>query len=221
MATTDTSLIVAGGWGPDMKKAPVEVMDLQTLYWTTRQSASLPSFLYQASTTICEGRLYIGGGYGSNGATKSVVMCEVKDLLQSISDPRSSLSVWKEVAPLPVVLSSLVTFQGQLLAVGGTHGQDADTTTEVMQYDVTTGSWKVISHMRVQRRYSLAAVLPNNTLKWFVVETHLTDLQPPLKYLLLIRLAKFAKRFVSASDYKVLCSFKISSDCGFYLEAVL
>ena len=174
VATTNTSLIVAGGFGPDKKKAPVEVMDTQTLQWST--VASLPYPLWAATTAICGDRLYIGGGFGggfgTSGATKSVVMCEVKDLLQSQRQSlatRPSLStsppVWRQVAPLPVVLSSLVTFQGQLLAVGGgTTYKNTDSTSEVMQYNATTNSWNVISQIKVKRQYCHAAVLPNNTL---------------------------------------------------------
>ena len=167
VATTNTSLIVAGGWGPDVKEIEVEVMDTQTLQWST--VASLPLPLSLATATICGGRLYLGGGYSSGGvSTKSVLECEVKDLLQS--QPPSLASriglswrpqLWREVAPLPVTQSSLVTFQGHLLAIGG---RGADPTSEVREYDTATNSWNVISQMRVQRSRSLAVVLPNNTL---------------------------------------------------------
>ena len=129
--TIDTSLIVAGGFGPDEERAPVEVMDTQTLQWST--VASLPHSLWDATATICGDRLYLGGGFSTSGATKSVLMCEVKDLLQSQPQSQAtraghseSCQVWKEVAPLPVTLSSLVTFQGHLLA-------DAGYTSEVRQ----------------------------------------------------------------------------------------
>ena len=80
VTTTNTSLIVAGGAGPDEKKAPVEVMDIQTLQWST--VASLPLPFSNATATICGDRLYIGGGVSTGwNATESVVMCEVKDLL--------------------------------------------------------------------------------------------------------------------------------------------
>ena len=165
--TIDTSLIVAGGFGPDQEKAPVEVMDTQTLQWST--VASRPHLLWQATVTICGDRLYLGGGFDTgSGATKSVLMCEVNDLLQSKPQSRAtraghseSCQVWKEVAPLPVARSSLVTFQGHLLAVGG-YGV-AGYTSEVRQYDAATNSWSVISQMRVKRCQSLAVVLPNNT----------------------------------------------------------
>ena len=164
--TIDISLIVAGGSGPYKEKAPVEVMDTQTLQWST--VASLPHPLMQATATICGDRLYLGGGFGTGEETKSVLMCEVKDLLQSKPQSRAtraghseSCQVWKEVAPLPVTRSSLVTFQDHLLAVGG--DGDVGYTSEVRQYDAATNSWSVISQMRVKRCQSLAVVLPNNT----------------------------------------------------------
>ena len=164
--TIDTSLIVAGGWGSDKRKVQVEVMDTQTLQWST--VASLPHPLRNATATICGDRLYLGGGFDTGRASKSVLMCEVKDLLQSKPQSRAtraghseSCQVWKVVAPLPVTVSSLVTFQGHLLTVGG-YG-DAGNTSEVRQYDAATNSWSVISQMRVKRWQSLAVVLPNNT----------------------------------------------------------
>ena len=167
VATNNTSLIVAGGWGTDVKETEVEVMDTQTLQWSTVTSLPLP--LSQATATICGDRLYLGGGFSSDlEATKSVLECEVKDLLQS--QPPSLASriglsrrpqVWREVAPLPVILSSLVTFQGHLLAVGG---RGSGYTSEVREYDAATNSWNVISQMRMQRFRSLAVALPNNTL---------------------------------------------------------
>ena len=167
VATTNTSLIVAGGWEADgSMKTEVEVMDTQTPQWST--VASLPHSLSHATATICGDRLYLGGGFSSGGATKSVLECEVKDILQSQPPSQASRiglsrrpQVWREVVPLPVTLSSLVTFQGHLLAVGG---GVADYTSEVKEYDAATNSWNVISQMRVQRYRSLAVVLPNNIL---------------------------------------------------------
>ena len=168
VATTNTSLIVAGGQGAGVKKTEVEVMDTQTLQWST--VASLPLPLFHATAIICGDRLYLGGGVSSVGeATKSVLECEVKDLQPPSQASRIGLSrrpqVWRKVAPLPMIQSSLVTFQGHLLAVGGTvGGTEAGSTSEVREYDAATNSWNVISQMRVQRSSSLAVVLPNNTL---------------------------------------------------------
>ena len=134
VATTNASLIVAGGW----EKREVEAMDAQTLQWST--VATLPHPLSEATATVCGGRLYLAGGFSTAAvATKSVLECEVKDLLKS--QPLSLASriglskrsqVWREVAPLPVKHSSLVTFQGRLLAVGGITAE-ADSTSEVRE----------------------------------------------------------------------------------------
>ena len=165
VVTTDTSLIVAGGRGPDLGKVPVEVMDTKTLRWST--VASLPHPRSQTTATICGGRMYIGGGLTGN--SKSVLMCEVSDLLQSAttqpqSPPRRSRAsqVWREIAELPVKQSSLITLRGQLLAIGGSVTIPGDGTSEVRQYDVITNSWNVISHMTTKRHQCFAAVLPND-----------------------------------------------------------
>ena len=173
VTTTITYLIVAGGWKDNVgfeKRSQVEVMETLTLKWFT--VASLPHPVSSAVATICGDRLYLGGGFSAVGLTKSVVMCEVRDLLQSRPHSlanrlglSSSTPVWKEVVSIPVLCSSLVTFQGQLLAVGGsTTGRAADSTSEVWQYDATTDSWNVIGQMRLKRDSVLVAALPNNKL---------------------------------------------------------
>ena len=87
VATPNTSLIVAGGWKGYTEK--VTVVDIPSLHWAT--VASLPRPLFEATVAICGDRLYFGGGANSCGWNKWVVMCEVKDLLQSNNDPRQSL----------------------------------------------------------------------------------------------------------------------------------
>ena len=164
VVTTDTSLIVAGGWGPDKEKAPVEVMDTKTLRWST--VASLPHPRQQATATICGGRMYIGGGWSTSGATKSVLMCEVSDLQSATTQPQSltdTSQVWREIAVLQHISSPLITLRGQLLAIGGTVTESGEgETSEVRQYDVITNSWNVISHMTKTQHQCFAAVLPND-----------------------------------------------------------
>ena len=162
VVTTDISLIVAGGWGPDRDKAPVEVMDTKTLRWST--VASLPHPRSQAIATICGGRMYIGGGsLDHSNWTKSVLMCEVSDLLQSPPGRSRASQVWREIAELQHISSSLITLRGQLLAIGGCVTVSGEgETSEVRQYDVITNSWKVISHMTKTRHQCFAAVLTND-----------------------------------------------------------
>ena len=179
---TSTSLIVAGGHIPDVERALVEVMDTETLHWST--AASLPHPRHQATAVISGDRLYIrlymAGGFEESGETKSVLTCSVSELLQSTASQHQLLgarqakafgaqpsaesrSVWHEVAPLPVYLSSPVIFHGRLLAVGGCDSH-RNATTSVQEYDSATNSWKVISDMKNKRDQCFTAVLPDNTL---------------------------------------------------------
>ena len=113
----------------------------------------------------------LGGGFRDpgHGSAKLVLVCEVRDLLQSATpQPQTPACayyhshVWREIAELPVVRSSFTAFQGQLLALGGWSKDDC-ATSEVRQYDATTNSWSVISHMHMKRRRSFAAVLSSLT----------------------------------------------------------
>ena len=174
VATTDSALIVAGGFSSEKHLVAVEVMDTSTAHWT--EVASLPHPLQQAVANICGSRIYIGGGIigGKRRGTKSVMKCELEILLQTDCAQSSarlhrSHSVgsraWTSVASLPVRMFSLVALRDQLLAIGGCiNGFPDDTTSDVYQYNVVTNSWKVISRMKVKRFRCFAAVLADETL---------------------------------------------------------
>ena len=75
------SLIVAGGRGGDFKPLhTVEVMDNETLQWST--ASSLPFALTYASATICQDRIYLLG-YDMSNEPRSLLACSMADLLQS------------------------------------------------------------------------------------------------------------------------------------------
>ena len=120
------SLVVAGGGGWFYKplQQMVEVMDTETLQWST--ASSLPFALRYASATICQECIYLLG-YNMSNEPRSVLACSMADLLQSCR-PQSlgarlkSLNlqeVWHRVADLPACSCSCATLCGKLLAVGG------------------------------------------------------------------------------------------------------
>jgi len=151
------SLIVAGGRGENYTLLDaVEVMDTETLQWST--ASSLPFTLVYASGTISQDHVYLMG-YEMSEAPKSVLSCSVADLLQT----KDAATVWHRVADLPVHHASCATLSGKLLAVGG-KDDSKNHTTAIHQYFPATNSWEAVSHMYNGRSSPLVAVLPSNEL---------------------------------------------------------
>ena len=166
--TTEQALVVAGGLdGGDL--ATVEVMNISTKQWTT--VSPLPQKQYGLLGTVCGDTLYLAGGSRDWTPSKSVFACSLPDLLTSPNSLgsiiRQALSqrqnVWKEVSSLPVVGSTLASFNGHLLAIGGSDGSRNDTS-DVYRYDPHTDSWNVVSQMKIKRSWCLAVTLPEDHL---------------------------------------------------------
>ena len=174
--TTKQALVVAGGVGAGGYLDTVEVMDTDTKVWT--KVASLPEKRNSLTAAILGDRLYLAGGYPRS---KSIFTCFLPDLLppdtlgsrlqrQTLSP---SQNVWKKVSSLPVTDSTLVSFGGHLLAVGGAIDDDKPTS-NVYRYDSHADSWTVASQMKKKRYFCLAAALGEDRL--FVVGGYTTKL---------------------------------------------
>ena len=168
--TTEQSLVVAGGEGSGGFLDIVEVMNIYTKKWTT--VCPLPQKKTQLLATVCGDTLYIAGGFDrGNKPSKSVFACSLTDPLTSSNSLGSKIrqtfsqsqNVWKQISSLPVVLSTLTSFNGQLLAIGG-RDNSGNSTTNVYRYDSHTNSWNVISQMKDKRSYCLAVNLHEDHL---------------------------------------------------------
>ena len=170
------SLVVAGGEGEGGKElSTVEVMDTETLQWST--ASSLPHLLSQATATLCGDQVYMLGGWEHNGkSSKSVFTCSLAALLQSCQSKSGSLGarmktlslasrpkVWHQLPDTPVTHSTCASLHGQLLAVGG-RDSDKACTTAIHTYNTATNSWEIVSRMATPRSSCLVAVLPRNEL---------------------------------------------------------
>ena len=93
--STGKALVVAGGYGEEYATlATVEVMDTDTLQWST--ASSLPHPLSDATATVCGDRVYLGGGWDEHGySTKSVFTCSLSALLHHRSKDESFVTKWK------------------------------------------------------------------------------------------------------------------------------
>ena len=169
------SLVVAGGAGEVTCLSTVEVMDTETLQWST--ASSLPHLLYQATATLSGDQVYMLGGWGQSfHISKSVFTCSLTALLQSCQSKSGSLGarmktlslpsgpkVWHQLADTPVTFSTCASLRGRLLAVGGRDSDEA-CTTAIHTYNTTTNSWEIVSHMATARYRCLVAVLAHNEL---------------------------------------------------------
>ena len=161
--TTEKALVVAGGYGHGYLDT-VEVMDIKTRKWTT--ACPLPQKISKSSGIVCGDSLYLAGGISGS---KYVFTCSLSDLWQPktlrsrIRRTLSRSNVWKEISSLPVTISSLASFGGQLLAIGGEDDSE-NSTTDVYRYDSHTDSWHVISQMKNKRSRCLAVTLPEDRL---------------------------------------------------------
>ena len=168
--TTEQSLVVAGGYRSDGFLDIVEVMNINTKQWTT--VSPLPQKQDELSATVCGDTLYLAGGLiNIFTASNLVFTCSLTDLLRSSNSLGSKLrrtlsqsqNVWKQISSLPVVQSTLASFNGQLLAIGG-EDDPMNHTTNVYRYDSHTNSWNVISQMKNKRSYCLAVTLHEDHL---------------------------------------------------------
>ena len=169
--TTEKALVVAGGYaGGDL--ATVEVMDMNTKQWTT--VCPLPQKASELSSIVCGDSLFLAGGCTGVQWSKSVFTSFLPDLWkpktlrsriqQTIfrSDKRN-LSAWREISSLPVTGSTLASFDGHLLAIGG-DDDSRNPTTDVYRYNSHTDSWHVISQTKNKRSKCFAFTLPENQL---------------------------------------------------------
>ena len=159
--TTEKTLVVAGGDGAVIRcddLATVEVMDINAKQWTT--VCPLPQKLRSLSGIIFRDSLYLAGGINESSQSKSVFTCSLPDLWQPETHTRSN--IWKTISSVPVTRSTLASFDGHLLAIGGDDSQNP--TTDVYRYDSHTDSWHVISQMKNKRSQCFAVTLPENQL---------------------------------------------------------
>ena len=163
--TTEQTLVVAGGYGVGYLDN-VEVMNTDTKVWT--ELASLPEKSMSLTATLFGNRLYLGGGVsGYHSPSKSVFTCSLPDLLSS-NTPRSRTrqtcpGVWENTSSLPVTKSTLVSFRGHLLAIGGRDDSD-NPTSDIYRYDSHTDSWAVASQMKNKRSLCVAVTFPGDLL---------------------------------------------------------
>ena len=177
-ANTPTHLVVAGGTQSLLEdpKATVEVLNTETLQWST--ASSLPKAVGYPQMTTCDGCMYL------SSRDNNAFSCSVEDLLKSTNNSGGGSawtrlvhalkstnssnggSVWTRLAIVDASwYSGLATLRGCVLAIGGADDMFGHNPTGTIQcYDVVTNTWSVMGEMPTPRYKVLTAVLPSNEL---------------------------------------------------------
>ena len=161
-------LVVAGGYAGGLLDT-VEVMNINTKQWTT--ASSLPQKCSVLSTAVCGDTLYLAGGLAGFTLSKAVFTCSISDLVKSSNTLgsrirrtfSSRLDIWKEICSLPLTQSTLASFCGDLLAIGGRNDR-GNSVTDVYRFDCRTNSWNVVNQMKNRRSWCFALSLPEDCL---------------------------------------------------------
>ena len=166
VVSTEQALIVAGGFDGHRNVDVVEVLNTDTLEWAFAHP--MPHCFGLVIGAVCDGQLYITGGYiGAAQPSPSVLTCSLDDLIgirpKRRIFPSRQREVWRKIHNAPFTRSTLVSCSGRLLAVGGATETEVPTAS-VSQYDPNTDSWRVVSHMGTGRYRCLAAALPASEL---------------------------------------------------------
>ena len=163
---TSPVLIVAGGhrtvgdvFDPDVTLKVVEILNIYSKQWS--KAASLPFSAAYPSVSVCSEYIYVHDA--SARALLEAQDCTVRYPLISLILSAPMLAIWEKVASLPVMMSTLVSVKGHLLAVGGKYSEEV-ITKEIRQYNPKTDSWQVVSQMKVARSQCAVALLPDNKL---------------------------------------------------------
>ena len=153
-------LITIGGKGSNNLLNTVEVFNNKQ--WSTISPFLQPLALL--SGVVCGDILYLAGGLRDDyEPSKSVFTCSLHDLVMSSrSRMQQTLSpnhkMWMEISSLPVAYSTLISFNGEILAIGGRY-DSRDPTINIYKYDSLADSWTVASQMNNKRSYCLAVPL--------------------------------------------------------------
>ena len=168
-STTTTHLIVVGGISRvGVMHAletidTVEVMNIAAipLVWSAVARLSRPFSRMVAS--VCNGRLYVMGG-DERTPTKSVFSCSLTELIQSKKEMPAT-TVWRKLTEVPNLYTTCVSYNDELLAVGGMSDTKSMTArSDVYKYNPSDGAWNLFTNALNPRYNCLVATFPAKKL---------------------------------------------------------
>ena len=142
-------LVVTGGW----YKKSVEIMDTIDKQWYSAPSTPI-SWIMMKTATVGD-TCYFMGGFTAEGFaafdTDMVYSVSLSTLTSQLLNPSSAQgerSIWKEVSGLQLTLSTPLSINGSLLALGGQ--KDCEPVTAIHLYQPETGEWLKVGNVPPQ-----------------------------------------------------------------------
>ena len=164
-------LVVMGGHGIHGDLSRVEILDTtEPVQWY--QAASLPQPCHQLPLATIGNMCYLLGGFTDQdkGASKKVFSVCLDDLISQAASQPASVSAppipvpspWQSLPDIPMDGSTVLAFNGALLAIGGGGGSLGSSA--IHMYQPSSNSWVVAGELPTKRCYSGCIVLPTGEL---------------------------------------------------------
>ena len=158
-------LVVAGGWSKQIDcLSSVEIMDTINKQWYT--GPPTPTAWTSMKTATVGDTCYFMGGYTSEKGeffatiTNKVYSVSLSALTSQLLNPKSATKgkgqIWKEVSKLQVFLSTPLSINGSLLALGGR--KDHEVMTAIYLYQPETREWVKVGDLPPQH-YQCTSVM--------------------------------------------------------------
>ena len=169
----DNLLLVTGGLAEDVSTAlnTADVLDLDTMEWTTPEELSLPIPLWQHHLVLCGEYIYLVGGAVVNPVqspehdNSQAWTMRWSDVKQTAA-PQHSLpqrGAWTRIADPPTLLPTAVSCGGTLYTVGGVT-RDSKPISTVYTYDTARNQWVSVGDMGVGRAWHCAVPLGSTSM---------------------------------------------------------
>ena len=169
----DNLLLVTGGVAEDKSVLDTtDVLDLNTMKWTTQQGLSLPIPLWGPHLALCGEYLYLVSGatgypWQSPENDNSMVWRAKWSDVKQTAAPQHSQSqrgaVWIRIADHPTLSPTAISCGGTLYTVGGRTRDDILIST-VHSYIPDRNKWVSVGDMSVRRFRHCAVPLSSNTI---------------------------------------------------------
>jgi hypothetical protein len=169
IAYTNRWLIVVGG-RDDAYQSLSEVDVIDIINHQSYSGPPLPQTAHKMSAAVIGNTLVLLGGASSHSMVlKKVFSIKLDDLISRVVSFKfagESTSPWQSLPDTPVVLSTVLAFNGSLLAIGGNKLKRDDLVNEkyIHLFDPSTQTWVEAGQLLVDRHSCACTILPTGEM---------------------------------------------------------